>query len=254
MRLGRTLLVITAAALLTVFVPTAAWADPPPALSFSAEPGDERYMPAFDYDTNGCYPSVAIGRDGRINDGLNNSGALNGECRDQSDLDNSNTYSRSRCNNGWCVYMYNLYFEKDQAVAGVDCCGHRHDIEAVAVWVQNDQPQYVSVSCHGDYVTHPASEVAFTGSHARIVYHKDGASTHCFRLAGRDEQPENHYQAWHSPTLVSWNAWPSDPAGLRDELMSHDFGSASFSIRDSAFADSLNEALPSGISFDPYGV
>ncbi|WP_407900917.1 NPP1 family protein [Scytonema sp. NUACC26] len=32
-------------------------------------------------------------------------GDVNGNCRDESDLDNTNAYSRSKCNNGWCAYM-----------------------------------------------------------------------------------------------------------------------------------------------------
>lgn len=42
----------------------------------------------------------------------------NGNCRDRSDLDNSQTYSREKCNNGWCAVMYASYFEKDQTMDG----------------------------------------------------------------------------------------------------------------------------------------
>ncbi|MCG8920021.1 NPP1 family protein [Actinokineospora sp. PR83] len=241
--------VVAGAALLAVAVPGVAWADPPAALPSSVAEPDGKWQPAFDYDGDGCYPTPAIGPDGTPAPGLNNSGALNGNCRDQSDLDNTNSYARTKCNNGWCAHLYDLYFEKDQAVPGIDCCGHRHDIEHVVVWVSGDQARYVSTSAHGNYSTRPSSEVAWEGTHAKVVYHKDGASTHCFRLAGRDEAPENHYGAWQYPDLVSWDNFPP---GIRDRLVNADFGSASLGIKDGAFNDNLNKAKPGGIPFDPY--
>nr|WP_245574226.1 NPP1 family protein [Amycolatopsis nigrescens] len=239
-----------AAALVVVLPATSAWAEPPGALPASAAEPDAKWQPGFDYDTDGCYSTPAIGADGTVAEGLNNSGALNGNCRDQSDLDNTNSYARAKCNNDWCAYMYALYFEKDQVVAGVDAFGHRHDLEHVVVWVNQDQAQYVSTSAHGEYAKHPASEVAWEGTHPKIVYHKDGGSTHAFRLAGKDEQPENHYRKWQYPALVSWNNFP---AGIRDKLTSADFGKASLALKDGSFEDNLRKAKPDGIPFDPAG-
>jgi necrosis inducing protein (NPP1) len=248
MRVGRASLTVVTALLLTVLIPGVAFADPPSALPASSAAADAKWQPAFDYDGDGCYPTPAIGRDGTIAPGLNNSGALNGSCHDRSDLDNTNSYSRSKCNNGWCAYLYDLYFEKDQAVPGWDCCGHRHDLEHVVVWVQNDQAQYVSTSAHGNYSTYPRSQVGWVGTHAKVIYHKDGASTHCFRLAGMTEQPENHYGTWQYPALVSWDNFP---AGIRDRLVNANYGSASLAIKDGAFNDNLTKAKPAGIPFDP---
>jgi len=236
--------------LLTAFVPGVAWADPPTALDSSVSEPDGKWQPGFDYDTDGCYPTPAIGRDGRIAEGLNPSGALNGNCRDEPDLRNTNSYARSKCNNGWCAYLYDLYFEKDQAVPGIDPFGHRHDIEHVVVWVNNDEAKHVSVSCHGNYSTVARDRVAWDGTHAKIVYHKDGASTHCFRLANSGEQPENHHGTWQRPALVSWNNFP---AGIRDKLVGADYGKASLAIKDGAFEHNLNQAKPSGIPFNPNG-
>jgi hypothetical protein len=249
MRGRRTVFVAVTVTLLTVLIPGVAWADPPRALPASHAAADGKWQPAFDYDGDGCYPTPAIGPDGTIAPGLNNSGALNGNCRDASDLDNTNSYSRSKCDNGWCAYLYDLYFEKDQAVPGWDCCGHRHDIEHVVIWVQNDQAQYVSTSAHGNYSTYPRSQVAWEGTHAKIVYHKDGLSTHCFRIASQTEPPENHHGAWQYPDLVSWDNFP---AGIRDRLVTANYGSASLAIKDSAFADNLNKAKPAGIPFNPW--
>ncbi|MGH3759617.1 NPP1 family protein [Actinophytocola sp.] len=248
---SRTFTVIVGAAAVMLAASAVAWAEPPTALPANFTDEDGKWQPAFDYDGDGCYPTPAIGPDGALNPGLNPSGALDGECHDQSDLDNTNSYARSMCNNGWCAHLYDLYFEKDQAVSGWDPFGHRHDIEHVVVWVSDGEAQYVSVSRHGDYDVFPRSEVAWEGTHPKIVYHKDGPTTHCFRLAGADEDPENHHDAWHYPALVSWDRFP---AGIRDTLTGADFGSASLGIKDSAFASNLAEAMPSGIPFRLPGI
>ncbi|MGI5122681.1 NPP1 family protein [Marinactinospora thermotolerans] len=239
---------LVVAALLVLVPASPAFAAPPPALPANAPEADRKWQPAFDYDTDGCYPTPAIGPDGTLNGGLNTSGALNGNCRDQSDLDNTNSYSRSRCDDsGWCAYMYALYFEKDQTLPG--CCGHRHDLEHVVVWVRDGQAHYVSASAHGDYHTRPASQVRWEGTHAKIVYHKDGASTHAFRFAAaHDDPPENHYGQWQYPDLVGWEGYPP---GIRDRFTSADFGSATLDLKDGVFESALERARPAGIDFDP---
>lgn len=240
---------LAGAAALVVAFPSTALAAPPTALPTSAESAEYTYQPAFDYDTDGCYPTPAIGPDGTVNGGLNPTGSLSGECHDLSDLNNTNSYSRYKCNNGWCAYMYGLYFEKDQALANSSIGGHRHDWEHVVIWVQNGTLQYVSTSAHGSYSVTAASGVRFDGNHAKIVYHKDGAGTHAFRLANsNDEPPENAKGTWQYPPLVGWNGYPS---GVRDKLVAYNFGSANFALKDANFASDLSKAKPSGISFDP---
>ena len=241
---------------LTVVFPGTALADPPPALPSNASSAEFTFQPAMDYDGDGCYPTPAIGPDGTLNPGLNTTGAVNGSCRDSWDLDNTNSYSRSKCNNGWCVYLYTYYFEKDQAVAGSGLGGHRHDWEHVAVWVEGGQVRYVSTSVHGSYEVHPASAVAFDGpTHPKIVYHKDGASTHTMRLASATEPPENHYGAWQYPDLVGWNVYPP---GIRERLTSSEadahFGTADFPLKDlgNSFNNNLAGAMPTGIPFNPH--
>ncbi|EGX56835.1 secreted protein [Streptomyces zinciresistens K42] len=248
-RRRRCLTGLAGAAVFVLAFPGVAFAAPPPALPGNADAAERMYQPAYDYDTDGCYPTPAISADGTVNPGLNPTGALNGNCRDASDLDNTNGYSRYKCNNGWCAYMYDLYFEKDQALPGISLGGHRNDWEHVVVWVQNETVQYVSTSNHGSYTVHPASTVRFEGTHPKIVYHKDGIRTHTFRLANsNDEPPENHKGTWQYPPLVGWNGYP---AGVRDKLVSYDFGSATFGLKDSTFAGNLTAAKPPGIAFDP---
>jgi hypothetical protein len=241
-----------AAVLVVGLSPTSAWADPPSALPSAYSGDDNKYQPAMDYDTDGCYPTPAIGPDGTLNPGLELGGDVNGHCRDESDLDNTNSYSRSKCNNGWCAYVYDFYFEKDQISDGGASLGHKHDWEHIVVWVdQSDsQVKYVSTSQHGKYAVHSASEVSFEGTHPKIVYHKDGVGSHDFRLGNADEQPENHKGAWQYPDLVSWDKFPP---GLWDKLTSADFGEATMAIRDQggAYTSNLSGSKPSDIPFDP---
>ncbi|MEV4175985.1 NPP1 family protein [Nonomuraea sp. NPDC049709] len=248
-RLSFALRALVAAAAIVVAVPGIAHAAPPTALDGVAPPEDRTYQPAFDYDGDGCYPTPAIGRDGTIAPGLALGGAVNGQCHDLSDLDNTNSYSRSKCNNGWCAYVYALYFEKDQTLPG--CCGHRHDWEHVVVWVQDGTAQYVAASAHGAYSVRARSQLPWdeTGTHPKIIYHKDGLSTHAFRFASATEQPENHKGTWQFPPLVGWDGYPP---GFRDRLVAHNFGSASFGLKDSSFNGELAKAKPAGIPFDPY--
>jgi glutaredoxin len=124
-------------------VPLAAAQDPPPSLAQFATDGDLNFAPILDYDTDSCYNVPAIGFDANNNiivaQGLENlDTSLTGGCRDKADLDNTNAYSRQRCNSGWCAYMYDYYFEKDvkYQYSNVADNGHRHDWEHIIVWVE----------------------------------------------------------------------------------------------------------------------
>ncbi|WP_240197601.1 NPP1 family protein [Nonomuraea lactucae] len=249
-RLRSLALALGGALALVIALPGAAFADPPPALPANADGLEQTFQPAYDYDKDGCYPTPAIGPDGTTAPGLKPGGALNGRCRDSWDLDNTNGYARHKCDNGWCAVMYALYFEKDQSTAGPIALGHRHDWEHVVVWVRNDRAEYVSTSEHGSFRIHHRDRIRWDGTHPKIVYHKDGLSTHTFRAANtNDDPPENHYGTWQFPRLVGWNGYP---AGIRDRLTRAGFGSAVFGLKDDAFGRHLERAKPPGIPFDPH--
>ncbi|MEV6955310.1 NPP1 family protein [Streptomyces sp. NPDC051183] len=238
------------AAALVVALPTGASANVLRLLPQNANGLEQTFSPAYDYDGDGCYATAAIGADGALNPGLRLGGAVNGRCHDPAQLANANTYSRQKCNNGWCAVMYASYFEKDQATLGPAAIGHTHDWEHVVVWINNDQVRYVSVSQHSSYQVAAAASVRFDGTHPKIVYHKDGASTHAFRFANtKDEPPENATRGWFFPRLVGWEGYP---AGFRDKLMNADFGAATIKIKDGAFNDHLARSMPAGIAFDPH--
>lgn len=79
---------------------------PPRALQESAPADHIKFQPVFDYDTDSCYNVPAIDAQGNVCDGLSTEFTSNTkDCRDASDLDNQNVYSRRRCNHGWCAYM-----------------------------------------------------------------------------------------------------------------------------------------------------
>jgi len=236
-----------------VLTPGIASADPPAALPAAAPDADVKWQPALDFDQDGCYNTPAIGPDGTVSPGLPLGGDTNGNCRDQSDLENTNVYSRSKCNNGWCAYLYAYYFEKDQASLGGGSAGHTHDWEHIIVWVQDDQAKFLSVSQHGGWETKPGAELQFDGgSHPKAVYHKDGGGTHCFRFPksdGGDEPPENHEGRWQYRGLVGWDNFP---AGVRQTLDDHDFGSATLELPDDRFGNALAGAKPGEVGLDPH--
>lgn len=197
----------------------------------------------MDFDTDGCYNTPAIDANGNINPGLDHqSTGTSSNCHDLSDLTNNNVYSRARCNNGWCAYMYDYYFEKDVALPNVPFDpGHRNDWEHIVVFVQNDVAKAVAVSQHGKYQTKQASDVRWDGNHPKTIYNKDGISTHNFRFANEgDEAIENDTGKWFYGALVSYNGFPN--TGLRDKLFAYDFGDASIAIKDGNFVRQLELA------------
>lgn len=237
--------------------------DPPTALPQNATANDLKWQPGLDYDSNGCYNVPAIGPTptggmdpAYISYGLDHNYTTSSlYCHDKSDLDNTNAYSRQRCNSGWCVYLYGYYFEKDVAVENViDAGGHVHDWEHIAVWVQNDQAKFVAASQHGHYDVRAAGDVQWDGTHPKLVYSKDGGMTHFFRFANAaDDPPENDYHTWRRSALVSYNGFPGT---LRDQLFNHDFGAATIAIKDSTFGGNLERAMPtfSNLECTPNGV
>ncbi|WP_080407835.1 NPP1 family protein [Burkholderia ubonensis] len=209
--------------------------------------------PVFDFDGDGCYPAAGIGRDGRQNPGLKTSGAINGNCHDAGFLNFANTLHRYACLPGsggtYCAHVYDMYFEKDQAVHGSGLGGHRHDWETVAIWTLNRNITHASYSCHGKMYAKPLSELPMQGRSVKFVYHKDGASTHCFRFAKPNEIAENHYRYWVTPDIVTWYELKGDGvinSDMRGSLNTFDYGSASIKVNDREFLRFLNNWKPSG--------
>ncbi|MEH0420283.1 NPP1 family protein [Streptomyces sp. B21-083] len=239
-RLGRAALVALSAGALTVGFSTSAFAAILTALPANAATFQKKYMPMWDYDTDSCFPAAAVDASGKLNGGLDNTGSITGGCR-TNHLGKANTYSQGWCKNGWCAYLYALYFEKDQTLAGADAFGHRHDWESVVVFQKqgDERPSYLSASRHGGYSTHPINEVPMDGNHVKIVYHKDGASTHAFRFAQWGETAEAWGDGgWDMPALVTMENMDKTP---RDQLWNSKWGKANFPLTGN-FQSNINKA------------
>ncbi|KAJ3574704.1 hypothetical protein NPX13_g4279 [Xylaria arbuscula] len=209
----------------------------------AASSNSNAFWQRMDFDTDGCYNTPAIDGDGNLATGLSCGGAKNGNCRDESDLINNNVYSRARCNNGWCGFLYGYYFEKDQSIDGSCGVGHTNDWEHIVVWVKDgdEMPAYVGVSQHGDYKVQAAQDVLFQDTHAKVVYNQDGSLTHDFRFAAtQDDDIENHTGEWFFGDLVGYLGFPSDE--VRDKMFNNDWGSATPDIREDIFTSKLESA------------
>ncbi|KAI1858407.1 uncharacterized protein JN550_012691 [Neoarthrinium moseri] len=217
--------------------------DPPSKIRACAPDADKKWQPAMDFDKDGCYNTPAIDANGNLNGGLKCGGAKNGHCRDKSDLDNNNVYSRARCNNGWCAYLYGYYFEKDQSVDGSCGVGHKNDWEHIVVWVKDGEsmPAYVAASQHKGWEVKAGKDVRFQDTHPKMVYHQDGGLTHDFRFANEaDDKVENHNGAWFFGDLVSYLGFPSTE--IRDKMLNNDWGAALPDLKDGVFSGKLNDA------------
>lgn len=250
-RAGRVLVAAVGALTLVLGPATVALGEPPRAIAQKASEGDLKWAPALDYDTDSCYSTPAISPDGVPAEGLSlkEMETLTDGCRDPSDLENTNAYVRTWCqDNGdgtWCAHKYAYYFEVDK---GADGAGHRHDFEHAVVWVRNDQVRYVAVSGHGGYEIKDAKDVEFEGNHPKIVYNKDGPFTHRFRHASAaDDPPENDRHTWQRPALVGWERM--DPR-VREILATHDYGSATLALKDSQYAGDLTKSKREQVPWD----
>jgi hypothetical protein len=217
----------------------------------------KKHAVVFDFDGDSCYPAPAVSNTGEMNGGLDNTGSVTGECRELDQFKQANTYCRKATvkNDGatFTVYMYALYFEKDQAVGGLDPGGHRHDWEYVLVWTKDSEVTHASFSEHGELRTKPKKDLLFEGGSVKAVYHKvEPAQTHAMRHADEknDPHPENELGKWVTPILVEWEQMKSDSVDNKRlrELFNEkfDFGKANCSFSDKHFGNEIAKSPPEG--------
>ncbi|MEU3784720.1 NPP1 family protein [Streptomyces sp900129855] len=244
-RLGKVAVVAGSVAALAVGLAGSADAAILKPLTQKAGTFELKYMPEFDYDSDSCFPAAAVDASGHLNGGLKNSGSITGGCR-TNHLGKANTYTQSWCKNGWCAYIYALYFEKDQTLNGADAFGHRNDWENVIVFQKQgeEKPRYIAASRHHGYSTHAVKDVPMDGNHVQIVYHKDGAGTHAFRFAKWGERPQAWGNGgWDKPALVDIHQMDDTP---RNALWNSKWGKANFPLTGN-FQDNINKARPSEV-------
>ncbi len=225
-------------------------------LPVHADTMEHRFQPVLDFDKDGCYYTSAMDPSGNLNPGLNyallggHPGCLARDCREPNRLENNNVYSRKRCNNGWCAIMYAYYFEKDQVICGSWANGHRHDWEHIVVFIKDDRVHRVAPSCHGKYDGATNSPRIKDDTRAKVVYHKDGGFTHCFRMANAaDDAIENYTGNWFLGRLVGWMGFPT--AALRGKLTGFHDGAGPNLERDE-FTENLRNAAGNSVAgFDP---
>lgn len=196
-------------------------------------------IPQFDMDTDSCDPSVAIGQNGVINDGLDpsNFGVDVDNCTRSDFLKHSNLYHRGVCSfdGQYCGHIFGFYAEKDETGAPFELGSHRHDWEHVMLWTTNGKMTHFGVSGHGGYKVRKAEDVPKWRTHPKVVYHKDNIRTHAMRFAKSNEVAENPYGRFVTPPIVSWFTMSSSSQTnnqLRTKLSQHDFGSAHMDIKD----------------------
>ena len=208
---------------------------------------------AFDFDTDSCYNSAAVDADGNVNPGRHQCSI--GEdiekpdriCRQKAYLDNSNVYYRVRVSDGWTAIMYGYYMEVDDT-GGSECNGgHRHDWEHVVVWIYDDEVKAVAASAHGKYQQRWVSLIpqwGWDGEHVKIVYHKDGDSTHSMRFSEqKDNNPvENHNGQWYYGPLISYHGLVAENEVAFNAMMDYDWGAATIDFKDDHFKGALDKA------------
>ena len=258
---------------------TAAYADDFPKWSAAITKYNEKqvrnFHPVFDFDSDGCYPATPFHRSENLrqNPGKNATSSVYGGCRDSDWVAYANTIHRQICRETVegdqkverCAHLFELYFEKDQAIGFSFLAGHRHDAETAIVWTykvndQNERVTHASVSAHGKYTTRPISELQMQYDHPMVVYHKDGAGTHAFRFANTDDKRRveflGNWGEFYAPEILSHSSaaadWNSDETiryqanrTYRNTLDMSNFGSASFKTRnDNQIVDAANAAVP----------
>ncbi|MFI7054264.1 hypothetical protein ACIBLB_19560 [Streptosporangium canum] len=97
-----------------------------------------------------------------------------------------------------------------------------------------------------------------SGTHPKIVYRKDGGSTHAIRFAdAADDAVENHVGGRFYPRRIGWNGYLGISNGdvrFRNTFVYHsNFGEARLEIGAASMEAQLERAKPGGIPFDPEG-
>lgn len=180
----------------------------------------------------GCVPFPAVQSDGSWSGGLKSSGAENGSCsRNVGQIYTRYKYLSDRDE---CALMYSWYFPKD----GNFFAGHRHDWEAVVVWLKGScaiqgEPIAVAYSTHGGWSVRKGSAIPL----------HDGTGTKI--------QPKVKY--WKSTLFTNYELGPTSELGGDQPLVSWlnltdaarwtlngaDFGKAIVPFKDSKFDDNI---------------
>ncbi|KAL3417076.1 necrosis inducing protein [Phlyctema vagabunda] len=175
---------------------------------------------------NGCVPFPAVDSAGNTGGGLATSGAASGGCSSSP----GQVYVRSAWHGDRYAIMYSWYMPKDSPSDGL---GHRHDWEAIVVWINNPEATTqtilaVSTSAHGDFDT--TTSPPLDGTRPKIEYYSQWPVNHQLGTTST--------KGGEQPAI----AWESLTAAARTALTNTDFGSANVPFKDANFAANLDKA------------
>ncbi|UUZ80505.1 NPP1 family protein [Paenibacillus sp. P26] len=183
----------------------------------TSESAAKRFQPTLKV-VNGCVPFPAVDWSGHVSAGLEPTGAPEGQCSSSE----GQVYSRSAWYNGQWAIMYSWYFPKDEPSTGI---GHRHDWEAIVVFIDNPanvNPKVKSLaySEHGQFYKEWPSSLNMNGDHPKVGYSSVWPLDHSldFRNVVGGTQP-----------LITWEDLSSE---ARESLNNADFGKASVPFKD----------------------
>ena len=114
------------------------------------------------------------------------------------------------------------------------------------VWTTNDKLTHAYVSQHSGGDLEPISKLHFDAwcpECVKVVYHKNGGTTHAMRFAKENEKAENDTKYWVKPPIVDW--WLM-PAAIQSKLNTHGFGHADCSVCDARFPYAISHETPDG--------
>ena len=164
-----------------------------------------RFAVFFDLDKDSCYPSPAISPTGVINGGMSvteiDTSYVLG-CREPTQLEQLQHLSPTRGHREKRRHLLGahvcLVFHEGQRLASQPIRRHsrwyRHDWEFALVWTTNDKLTHAYVSQHSGGDLEPISKLHFDAwcpECVKVVYHKNGGTTHAMRFAKENEKAEN---------------------------------------------------------------
>ncbi|KAF5548202.1 hypothetical protein FNAPI_8306 [Fusarium napiforme] len=193
-------------------------------LDANADEDSLRYQPAFYFEKGNCTRRKAFDDDGNKITRVSNPA----DCFQRSRLSNRKAYTRKRCNNGWCAYMY----EYDLAWGLLT--NRKPRWESIVVFVKNNTVQHVAASEKGEFIRRDKPHLQ--EGHPLMLNHGPNSWLSIFfRFAnkGHVEKIRKDVGEWVVPNLVDWDGSPTPrPFHLADP----------FHLEDKHFTDTLYEA------------
>ncbi|KAI1692651.1 necrosis inducing protein (NPP1) domain-containing protein [Ditylenchus destructor] len=203
-------------------------------LDANADEDSFRYQPAFYFDKGICKGAkrpIPYLSSRPVNTSVPDGGA----CVSRSLVSKRKVYTRKRCNNGWCAYMY------EYELASGFLCYRKPRWENIVVFVKNNTVQHVAASENGVYIRRDKPHLQ-EGHPLMLNYGPVSHRSAVFRFAnkGHVEKIRKDVGEWVVANLVNWDGSPT-PA-LNKKLSTHDARRKKDHLADEHFTETLYEA------------